>query len=67
MPIDRATLLIVGGYDDVVISLSQDALARLRYDKKLVIVPEAGHLFEEPGKLDEVIRLARELFLSHLV
>ncbi len=64
--VQAATLLIVGGYDDVVISLNQDALARLRCDKKLVIVPEAGHLFEEPGKLDEVIPLAREWFSTHL-
>ncbi len=61
------TLLIVGGYDDVVLSLNQSTLEQLHCDKKLVVVPEAGHLFEEPGKLDDVIRLAREWFLSHLI
>jgi putative phosphoribosyl transferase len=56
------TLLIVGGYDIQVIQLNQAALAQLRCEKQLVIVPGATHLFEEPGALDEVARLAREWF-----
>ena len=64
--VEAPTLLIVGGHDDVVISLNKDALTKLRCDKKLVIVPEAGHLFEEPGKLDEVIHLARDWFSVHM-
>ena len=56
------TLLIVGGRDDVVIELNQAAFARLRGPKELKIVPGATHLFEEPGTLDEVTRLAREWF-----
>ncbi|MBX6365403.1 MAG: dienelactone hydrolase family protein [Gemmatimonadetes bacterium] len=60
------TLLIVGGLDYPVIALNQEALARLRCEKELVIVPGATHLFEEPGTLDEVARLAREWFQRRL-
>jgi pimeloyl-ACP methyl ester carboxylesterase len=60
------TLLIVGGEDTPVIDLNEEALAKLRCDKQLVIVPGATHLFEEPGALDEVAALAREWFLRHL-
>ena len=52
------TLLIVGGDDDVVISLNREALARLRCEKRLEIVPGATHLFEEPGSLERVAALA---------
>lgn len=60
------TLLIVGGYDDVVIELNQKAYSKITSEKRLEIVPEATHLFEEPGKLEEVARLAKEWFLKHL-
>lgn len=60
------TLLIVGGRDDVVVGLNQQALGQLRCDKRLEIVPGATHLFEEPGALQEVARLARSWFLDHL-
>lgn len=60
------TLLIVGGYDDLVIDLNEEAWARLRCEKQLRIVPGATHLFEEPGKLEEVARLATAWFASHL-
>jgi pimeloyl-ACP methyl ester carboxylesterase len=60
------TLLIVGGRDDVVIQLNQEAYARLRSEKHVDIVPGATHLFEEPGTLDEVSRVAREWFLGYL-
>jgi dienelactone hydrolase len=61
------TLLIVGGDDDVVITLNKQALARLGSPvKELVIVPGASHLFEEPGKLEEVARLAADWFARHL-
>lgn len=60
------TLLIVGGYDDVVIDLNEDALARLRCEKQLRIVPGATHLFEEAGKLEQVARLSSEWFRRHL-
>ena len=59
-------LLIVGGNDPVVLRLNQDALARLRVEKRLVVVPGATHLFEEPGTLAEVARLARDWFVEHL-
>lgn len=60
------TLLIVGGLDDVVIELNQAAHATLRCEKELVIVPGATHLFEEPGKLEQVAALAQDWFLRHL-
>jgi putative phosphoribosyl transferase len=61
------TLLIVGGNDVQVIQLNQMALAQLRSEKQLVIIPGATHLFEEPGALDKVARLAREWFQRHLI
>jgi putative phosphoribosyl transferase len=61
------TLLIVGGEDRMVLELSRRALERLAArDKKLTIVPGATHLFEEPGALDEVARLAADWFLRHV-
>jgi pimeloyl-ACP methyl ester carboxylesterase len=61
------TLLIVGGDDRQVIELNRAALAQLRCEKQLVIVSAATHLFEEPGALDEVARLARDWFQRHLI
>lgn len=60
------TLLIVGGNDRPVIELNRAAFAQLHSEKLLVIVPGATHLFEEPGALDEVARLAREWFARYL-
>jgi len=62
------TLLIVGGQDEVVIDLNQQALARLQpgIDKELIIVPGASHLFEEVGTLEQAAELARDWFLAHL-
>jgi len=59
-------LLIVGGNDDVVIELNEQALRLLRCPKELVIVPGATHLFEEPGTLEEVSRLTRDWFARYL-
>ncbi|HEY3395542.1 MAG TPA: dienelactone hydrolase family protein [Lacipirellulaceae bacterium] len=59
------TLLIVGGNDPLVLELNRAALNELRCEKHVEIVPGASHLFEEPGTLDEVARLAREWFESH--
>ncbi|RPH62210.1 MAG: alpha/beta hydrolase, partial [Burkholderiales bacterium] len=56
------TLLIVGGDDDVVIDLNRKAMARMRCENELAIVPGATHLFEEPGTLEEVARLAAQWF-----
>ncbi|MEV7402971.1 phosphoribosyltransferase [Streptomyces sp. NPDC091267] len=60
------TLLVVGGRDPRVLELNQQALAELRCEKRLDVVAEATHLFEEPGTLDEVAELAREWFTEHL-
>jgi putative phosphoribosyl transferase len=59
------TLLIVGSLDSVVLELNRQALERLTCEKELVIVPGATHLFEEPGALEEVARLAVDWFRSH--
>lgn len=64
--VQSPTLLIVGGNDDVVIQLNREAFARLPGTKQLVIVPGATHLFEEPGALEEVARLATEWFKRYL-
>jgi putative phosphoribosyl transferase len=61
------TLLIVGEDDTQVIELNRAALVQLRCEKQLVIVPGATHLFEEPGALDEVARLARNWLQRHLI
>jgi pimeloyl-ACP methyl ester carboxylesterase len=60
------TLLIVGGADYGVIELNEEALARLNGPKALEIVPEATHLFPEPGALEAVIELAAQWFEQHL-
>lgn len=60
------TLLIVGGHDTPVIAMNREALAQLRAEKELAIVPGATHLFEEPGALEEVARLASAWFSRHL-
>jgi dienelactone hydrolase len=61
------TLLIVGGADYGVIELNQEAYDQLRCEKRLDIVPGATHLFEEPGTLEEVARLARDWFVGQLI
>ena len=60
------TLLIVGGHDQAVIELNQQALAELRSEAKLEIVPGATHLFEEPGALEAAAHLARNWFVRYL-
>ena len=60
------TLLIVGSLDSVVLELNQRALELLPAEKRLTVVPGATHLFEEPGALEEVARLAGEWFTRHL-
>jgi pimeloyl-ACP methyl ester carboxylesterase len=61
------TLLIVGSRDEVVMDLNRRALARLSGPKALKVVPGATHLFEEPGALDVVARLAADWFLAHFL
>ncbi|HXE16905.1 MAG TPA: dienelactone hydrolase family protein [Stellaceae bacterium] len=60
------TLLIIGGLDPEVLALNRAAKAALRCDSKILIVPGATHLFEEPGTLERVVELARDWFLRHL-
>ena len=66
--VQAPTLLIVGGHDEVVIDLNEEALDQMQEgaEKKLVIVPGASHLFEEPGTLEHAARLATEWFQTHL-
>jgi putative phosphoribosyl transferase len=60
------TLLIVGEKDVPVIGMNQEAMAGMRGEVVLEIVPGASHLFEEPGTLEQAARLARDWFLHHL-
>jgi putative phosphoribosyl transferase len=60
------TLLIVGGRDDVVIELNERAFAALKEPKQLKVIPNATHLFEEPGALEQVSRLATDWFVKYL-
>jgi putative phosphoribosyl transferase len=62
-----ATLFIVGGKDTVVIDLNRKAMMQVSAEKKLEIVLGASHLFEEPGKLEEVAILSTAWFLEHLI
>ncbi len=64
--VQAPTLLIVGGEDTPVIQLNQEAYTQLKAEKELVIIPGATHLFEEPGTLEEVARLAARWFGRYL-
>lgn len=67
LPLVRApTLLIVGGDDGLVIDLNRQAAQAMQCEIELEIVPGAGHLFEEPGTLEEAARLAADWFQQHL-
>lgn len=67
LPLVQApTLLLVGGKDTVVIGMNQEAIVQMQAQTKLEIIPGATHLFEEPGKLTEVARLACQWFQQHL-
>src|SRR5437667_1489494 len=64
--VNAPTLLIVGGNDDIVIELNEQARDQMRCEVKLEIVPGATHLFEEPGALKKVAHLASDWFNAHL-
>lgn len=61
------TLLLVGSRDPTVLHLNQMALSRFSCFARLIVIPNAGHLFEEPGALEEVGNLAARWFVGHLV
>jgi pimeloyl-ACP methyl ester carboxylesterase len=63
--VESPTLLIVGGRDPEVLALNEEALAALRCEKKLMVVPGATHLFEEHGTLQQVAEHARRWFVDH--
>jgi putative phosphoribosyl transferase len=64
--VQAPTLLIVGGNDDIVIELNEQARDRMRCEVKLEIIPGATHLFEEPGALEKVAQLASDWFAKHI-
>ena len=64
--VQAPTLLIVGGDDDIVIELNEQARDRMRCEVKLEIVLGATHLFEEPGALERVAQLASDWFVNHI-
>jgi dipeptidyl aminopeptidase/acylaminoacyl peptidase len=59
-------LLIVGERDGMVLDLNREARELIGGESRMTVVPHATHLFEEPGALEEVARLASEWFLRHL-
>jgi putative phosphoribosyl transferase len=63
--VQAPTLLIVGGQDHIVIELNEQARDQMRCEVKLEIIPGATHLFEEPGALEQVAKLASDWFLLH--
>jgi len=65
--VQTPTLLIVGGDDDIVIELNEQARDRMRCEAKLEIIPGATHLFEEVGALEKVATLASEWFVKHIL
>jgi putative phosphoribosyl transferase len=64
--VQSAVLLLVGGNDLAVVELNRQAYRQLAGEKEMIIVPGASHLFEEPGALEEVTRLASAWFRRHL-
>ena len=65
--VTAATLLIVGGNDDVVVGLNQAASLAMTCERRIAIVPGASHLFEEPGTLEQVASLAAEWLVEYLI
>jgi pimeloyl-ACP methyl ester carboxylesterase len=64
--VHQPTLLIVGQRDPAVLELNRKAMQKPGGETRLVIVPGASHLFEEPGALEQVAQLARDWFTEHL-
>jgi len=64
--VKAATLLIVGGEDGAVIGMNRDAFKQMHCERRVEVIPGASHLFEEPGTLEEVARLAGDWFVKYL-
>src|SRR5690606_10835294 len=64
--VEAPTLLVVGSRDEVVLRLNEEAQREMRCENRLSVVPGATHLFEEPGALDQVAKLARDWFSHYL-
>jgi putative phosphoribosyl transferase len=64
--VQAPTLLIVGGQDEIVIDLNEQARNQMRCKAKVEIIPGATHLFEEPGALEQVAELASDWFINHI-
>jgi putative phosphoribosyl transferase len=64
--VSTPTLLLVGGWDAPVIGMNRDAYEQLHCEKAMKVIPAASHLFEEPGKLEEVAQLSAEWFLHYM-
>lgn len=64
--VEAPTLLIVGGYDDQVIELNQEAQSQMTNINQLQIIPKATHLFSEPGTLEAVAKVATQWFSKYL-
>lgn len=64
--VSTPTLLLVGGWDTPVIGMNREAYEQLHFEKAMKIIPAASHLFEEPGKLEDVARLSAEWFMHYM-
>ena len=64
--VEAPTLAIVGGHDPQVLEMNRQALAKMHAEKSLEVSPGASHLFEEPGALEKVAKLARTWFAEEL-
>jgi dienelactone hydrolase len=68
LPLVKApTLLLVGGDDKQVLELNKEALNHMVNEPRLHLIPHAGHLFEEPGAMDEVVRMTERWFRASLL
>jgi alpha-beta hydrolase superfamily lysophospholipase len=65
--VNSPTLLLIGGLDDIVIELNQEAFSHMHCTKHISIIPGASHLFEEPGTLEKVAKLASDWFKHYLI
>lgn len=65
--VNAPTLLLIGGLDDIVIELNQEAFSHMHCTKHISIIPGASHMFEEPGTLEKVAKLASDWFKHYLI